>query len=215
MLVPLTPNDRNNPDMSITSKENHSERFQRLLKVLEKALTHSRSQLKVKEILQDCYGDDLSIFAVEGDSNALFSLFGSMLDGVHDDVLEKMKAELKERNVEETLVRLENITRRLEKKDQKEEKLENWDKESARTALASSFFGTKAAPGELVTYATVDSLSKERELLLQQIAEEEEKIAELDKMRHDQATVVDNRLADLQKIASQFEQTADMCSMAT
>lgn len=201
--------------MSNASTENRSERFQRLLKVQGKALTHSRSQLKVKEVLQDCYGDDLSIFAVEGDSNALFSLFGSMLDGVHDDVLDKMKAELKERNVEELLIKLEIITRRLEKKDEKERKIENWDKNSARNALTSSFFPTKAAPGDLVTYATVNSLSNERDLLLQQITEEETKIAELDKQRSDQADIVENLLADLQKIARQFEQAADMCSAAS
>lgn len=198
-----------------STQNNHSERFQRLLKVQEKALTHSRSQLKVKEILQDCYGDDLSIFAVEGDSNALFSLFGSMLDGVHEDILEQMKSELKERKVEELLIKLETITGRLEKKDEKEQKIENWDKNSARNALTSSFFTTKATPGELVTYATVSSLSQERDLLLQQIMEEETKIAELDKQRKDQAAVVENLLAGLQKVASQFEQAADMCSAAS
>lgn len=201
--------------MSNASTQNHSERFQRLLKVQEKALTHSRSQLKVKEILQDCYGDDLSIFAVEGDSNALFSLFGSMLDGVHDDVLEKMKLELNERNVKELLLKLESITRRLEQKDEKEQKIENWDKSSARNALTSSYIATKAMPGDLVTYATVSSLSHERDLLLQQIAEEETKIADLDKQRNDQATIVGDFLVDLQKVASQFEQTADMCSAAS
>lgn len=198
------------------SSNNQSERFQRLLKVQEKALTHSRSQLKVKEILQDCYGDDLSIFAVEGDCNALDSLFGSMLDGVHEDVLTKMQAELKERNVKERLVKLEQITRRLETKDEKEQEVENWDKESARTAVTSCAFGTKGiAPGELVTYATVDSLTKKRNLLLQQIEEEEQTIAQLDKQRQDQAILVDSRLAKLRKIASQFEQSADLCSMAT
>ena len=201
--------------MSNTSTQNHSERFHRLLKVQEKALTHSRSQLKVKEILQDCYGDDLSIFAVEGDSNALYSLFGGMLDGVHDTVLENMKLELNEQNVEELLIKLESITGRLEKKDEKEQKIENWDKTSARNALTSSFIATKAMPGDLVTYATVSSLSQERDLLLQQIAEEEAKIAELDNQRNDQAAIVGDLLADLQKVACQFEQAADMCSAAS
>jgi hypothetical protein len=201
--------------MSNISSENRSERFHRLVKVQEKALVHSRAQLKVKEMLQDCYGDDLSIFAVEGDINTLFSLFGNMLDGVHDSVLEKMKDELKERKVEELLSKLDNIIRRLEKKDEKEQKIENWDKDSARNAVTSSLFATKGAPGDLVTYATVDSLAKERDLLLQQIADEETKISELEARRQEQSRVAEDRLADLQKIASQFEQAADMCSAAS
>jgi len=189
-----------------------SNRYQLLLRTIEKALTHSRSQLNVSEIIKDCYGDDLNILISSDGDNALLALFESMLDRVHDKVTEGVKEDLAERQIEKMLVKLEKVVETLDQEQARKETAEEWDKESARQALKKASVG-KTVPADMVVYATYEKIFKERENLLQELELIERETADLEAQRANKLIYIEQCLSELRKAAGEFEDSADMCSM--
>jgi hypothetical protein len=198
--------------MTMASSSSSSLRFQRLLEVIEKALTQSRKNIDVAKLIQQCYGEDASIFAAQQGDNVLLSVLEGMLDRVHDSVTEDMLEFLKELQVEAKLIKFEEIATQLEMDEVWQQQQETNDKQSARRALEDAKLPKELKPADIVTYCAYQKILSERDGTLSEIAAIEKEIQQLAAQQADGSTRVESKLETVQAVGKELELSADMCS---
>jgi hypothetical protein len=187
-----------------------SVRYQRLLLVLNKALARSKSQLDLRQIVQECYGDDASIFQ---DDALLESLLDNMLDKAHKRVVDQMSELLQQRGIEQKLVRLEKVVTQLEQQAIQERRLQESAKAATRQACQDALLPSGLSPTDMLSYQSHQMLLQEEAELQRQIAQEEQAIEELETSKQQLSTHVQTRVRELQETGRELERSADMCSM--
>jgi len=194
-----------------------SVRYQRLLSVIEKALSQSKSQLDLEKVIKEIYGDDASIFGNDDDSdnNMLSSVIQSMLERVHDQVQESMTEHLQSQNVCQQLVKLEAILHKLEYEQASQQQADEKDKQSARQALEQSKLPKGIQPLDLVNYKAYQRMQQEREVLLNEITQTEKEIQEIKDRQQEQSQAMESRLTKIQQVGQELEKSADVCSMVS
>ena len=190
-----------------------SARYQRLVRVMEKALINSRAQFDIPAAIHQCYGEDASIFGSDEDVGLLQSVLEGMLDRVHDTVMEDMIKFLKEEHVEELLLKLERVVARLDAEEQRRREAEAQDKASARQALQEAKLPKGLDPADIFTYHSYQEMVKERDAMKNEIALIEQEIQQLEAKNENDLNQVNLSLQKVVATGKELEKSADMCSM--
>lgn len=206
-----------------SSPASQSIRYQRLLEVMDKAMTFSKSQFDVDKAVKECYGDDASIFA-QSDSNSsnkgsgsgdnmLQAVLDDLLSSVQDQVAEQMRQHFKELKVSEKLLKLENIIQKLEQENIQQRQAEDDDKQSARQALEQVRLPKGLSPTDIVNYQAFQTMKKEKDAMLEEIATVEREIEQLNAEKEERSMQMQERLLIMKEAGRELEKSADVCSM--
>jgi Nnf1 len=184
-----------------------SVRYQRLLEVLDLALTKSRSQFDVEQAVRQCYGD--------GDNEVFYTMLEGILDHLHTEVTADMMSFLREKGVEEKLLKLEAVIAKLDRDAAAKKQVAAKDKESAVAALQNAKLPANITPQDLVQYRTYQRMLQEKKLVQDEIDALEKELAELEAVRANSMETADARIGEMQAAKAELEQSADLCSMVS
>lgn len=191
-------------------------RYQRLIQVMQKVMTESRSQFDVNKAIQECYGEDASIFEQENNSNSnsnvLLSVMESMLDSVNDSVTDSMLQFLKENQVEAKLTKLEKILKKLEAQDTKKRAADAQDKESARLACEEAKLPEGLEPSDLIAYQAYQKILAEKQAMLDELSGVEQEIEQLEAQKGEMSKNVNSQIQAMEYAGKELEKSADICS---
>jgi hypothetical protein len=201
--------------------ESQSIRYQRLLEVMDKAMTFSKSQFDVGKAVKECYGDDASIFAQSDSNNGssgsgdnmLQAVLDNLLSSVQDQVAEEMRQHFKELNVAEKLLKLEKIIQKLEQEDVQRRQAEDDDKQSARQALEQVRLPKGLSPTDIVNYQAFQTMKKEKDAMVEEIAIVEREIEQLNADKEKRSLQMEERMSVMKEAGRELEKSADVCSM--
>jgi preprotein translocase subunit SecD len=203
-----------------SSPASQSIRYQRLLEVMDKVMTFSKSQFDVDKAVKECYGDDASIFAQSdsnngssGSDNMLQAVLDDLLSSAQDQVAEEMRKQLKELNVEDKLLKLEKIIQQLEQEEIQQRQAEDDDKQSARQALEQVRLPKGLSPTDIVNYQAFQTMKKEKDAMLEEIATVEREIEQLNAKKEERSRQMEERMSVMKTAGRELEKSADFCSM--
>ena len=189
-----------------------SERYKRLLEVIEKTLVQSRNNIDLKKVIDEAYGEDAAIF---GDNNVLTNMLATMLKKVHTDVSVEMERFLVENDVEEKLQKVEGIIRALQQQDERAERARNQQRNSVERALKNTLLPEGSSAMDVIKYRAYQKMQQEKEALEKELAGVEEQVTEMQQREQELVSSLDGDLQQLQQLGKEFEKSADVCSMVT
>jgi hypothetical protein len=218
-ITTTTKDDSTMAESSLPASQ--SIRYQRLLEVMDKAMTFSKSQFDVDKAVKECYGDDASIFAQSDSNNGssgsgdnmLQAVLDDLLSSVQDQVAEEMRQHFKELNVAEKLLKLEKIIQKFEQEDIKQRQAEDDDKQSARQALEQVRLPKGLTPTDIVNFQAFQAMKKEKEAMLEEIATVELEIEQLNADKEERSRQMEERMSVMKEAGRELEKSADVCSM--
>lgn len=150
-----------------------SERYQRLLTLLDKSLHESRKALDTDELINECYdAEDAKIFE-SSETNVLKTAVDSMLEGVNQKVRDQLISFLEKEKIQERLDQVEAIINNLDRQDEEQKRAEAEDKDSAQEAVKAVRLPKDILPGDIISYHAYRLMERERESLLEEIAKVE------------------------------------------
>jgi len=196
-----------------TNTASDSIRYQRLLEVMDKALSNSKSQFDFDKAVKECYGDDASIFQGDGADNMLQTVLENLMVGVQDQVATDMHSHLKSLEVESKLLKLEAIIQTLEQQDAVKQLAEDADKQSARQALEQVRLPVGLSPSDLMEWTSFQKMTQDRDALQQDIASIQGEIQLLCQEKEQQSQQMNARLSTMKEAGKELEKAADVCSM--
>lgn len=186
----------------------HTMRYQQLLQVIDKALQESRNSFNTEKAIQECYGEDASIFGS--------ATLQKLMDGVIDRVNTKSKTEtldmLQKQSVEQKLKQIEEIIALFDKKDQAHQSQEANDYESAKQALQNAKLPEGMLPEDICNYRAYQIMKKERDALETELIAVEEETRKMEQQIAQAEQAVKENIANVENVGSKLEQTADACS---
>ena len=185
-----------------------SARYQRLVEVLDLALTKGRSQLDVEKTVKECYGDD-------GDNAVFQSLLEGLLESVHREVTADTLCHFQQKQVETKLRRLDAAIRQLEHERDVQKRQAAREKAAAEKALQKAQLPEGVTAHDWVQYQTYQRLLQEKKLLGEEIAAEEAAVAQLEATQSQQARTASQRVQEMQAVSKELEKSADLCSMVS
>lgn len=166
-------------------------RYDQLIKIFEKCLSESSKCIDTKLAVEECYGDDLSMFATSSSKSnddgvqMLENLVRDILDKINESFLQdELPKILSKEKVELKLNILDQVIQEYLREQREKEELEKKDIESARDAVANTKFLPQGMNlGHMLTYQSyqmklkmkdelnckVEQLEAERDDLLKQI----------------------------------------------
>lgn len=188
-------------------------RFQRLLQALDKTLSKSRSQFDTEAAVSEYYGEETA--AIFDDTSMLRELLDTILEDMHDNVMQQVKTVLNEHNVKRQLDDIDNIFAEVENEKERIRLAEEQDKQSAREALETIKLPKGWHASDVVTLQAYEVLKKEHDTLLEDIGEMEKEIQELEAQGARESSAMEEQLQRMQQFGKQLEETADACSMVS
>lgn len=214
--------------LNITSGSNvvNSKRMKLLITIMEKALTESRRSIDCKEAVDECYGEDLSIFASPSNSSddatvsredartMLANLVDENLELLNDKVLAEFQAILKHEGVNQKLGHLEQILNQLEEHDRREREAEEEEKGLAQSSMETVSLPSGVKASDCVFYDAFRVKKEERDKLCAEIADVDDEFTKIEqeiKLCHDSIAL---SIAQIQEYDNNMVRTADVCSMA-
>jgi len=186
-------------------------RAQRLRELISKAMHHARSSFDLHAIVKDCYEDDMDMFGQ--DDAGVKGLLSSMLDQVHEEVIEGMDDAMKQKQVLEVLNKVDTIVGDLEHEDMVEATKESNEQKAAEEAVRQASLPQNAkSPEDVVRHAAYQKLLSEKQRLESEIACESERVDVLKEKHRSVLLQVDNNITRLDLLAKELEKSADLCS---
>jgi len=174
----------------------------------------SRKQFNTEEAIQECYGEDASMFAGgeggEDGNNVLASAIDAMVDRINDKVKNKMVAFLEQEQVAEQLNRVEAIVKTLDDEDEEQKQMEAEDRQSAREALEVVKLPKNISPEDVIRYESYKLMEKERDALLDEIAKVEQATKRLNERIEDHETSVNQGVTSLQEVEAKLQESASL-----
>lgn len=189
-----------------------SVRYEKLLKVLNTALVESRRKFNTEEAIEECYGDDASMFDDDagGGQSVLATAIDAMVDQVNENVKSNIVAYLEQEEIQEKLASVEAIINRLDANDEAQRQADEEDRQSARNALASVRLPKDVLPNDLIRYRSYKLMEKEREALLEEIAKVEEETKGLNERIAGHEDVVSRGVQSMQATEQQIQQSTQI-----
>jgi hypothetical protein len=185
-------------------------RYEQLLTGIDKALQESRSSFNTEKAIEECYGEDASIFG-----NATLQ---KLMDGVIDRVNTKSKGEmlefLKTQDVGNKLKNIEDLIHLFETQEKEAQEQESSDRESARQALQNAKLLKGMTPQDIVNYHAYQIIQKERNSLEAEIVAVGEESHRMEQQIAEAEQTVKETIAKVETVGAKLCKTADACSFA-
>ena len=196
---------------AMTSDSTKSMRYQQLLHVIDKALQESRKSFDTSATIQECYGDDASIFGVA----TLSTLLDSLVDRVNDKAKQDLLVELEKYGVKSKLEHVEDLIRELERLETERQEAESTDRQSATTALEKAKLPEGISPADIVSHRASVIMKKERDGLIEEIRKVEGEIKLMEQQIAQAEEKVNRGIANVEATGAKLERTADACSFVS
>ena len=185
-------------------------RYPRLLRAIDKCLLESRDRFDTQKAILECYGEDGAV--VFGGNHVLVGVLEGMMDKMHETVTMEMKKFVSEGQPRRRLERVEGIVRRLDRIDQHHKALDLQDRQSAQQALEQTKLPEGIRPMDIVTYHAHQTMTKEHERLVQEIARVETETQRLQEEVTKAEALVEEGMESLENTQKELGRTADVCS---
>jgi hypothetical protein len=183
-------------------------RYEQLLTVIDKALQESRNSFNTEKAIEECYGEDASIFGS--------ATLQKLMDGVIDRVNTKSKGEMLEflttQDVENRLKNIEDLIHLFETQEKESQEQEWSDRESAQQALQKAKLVEGMTPQDIVNYHAYQIIQKERDALEKDIMAVEEESRKMEEQIAQAEQAVRENIDHVENVGSKLCKTADACS---
>lgn len=186
-------------------------RYQKLLQVIDKALQESRKSFDTEAAIQECYGDDASIFGAA----TLAQLLDSLVDRVNDKAKQDIVDTMEKEQVESKLLHVERIMKKLEKMRDDKQAAESMDIQSASNALEKARLPEGIRPADIVSHRAYTIMKKERDGLAEEIASIEEETKLMREQIAQAESKVKQGLQNVEETGDKLGRTADACSFVS
>ena len=199
-------------------------RYDQLLNIFGKCLSESSKCIDTKLAVEECYGDDLSMFATSSSSSSKPNDDGvDMLENLVRDILDKINESflqnelpkiLSKEKVELKLNILDQVIQEYLREQREKEELENNDIESARDAVANTKFIPQGMNlGHMLTYQSYQMKLKMKDELNRKVehleAERGDLLKQIEVAQNDVKSVV----SGIDKsIVEPLNKNADICT---
>lgn len=172
--------------LTMTNTNQTSARYNQLLNAIDKALSESRNAFSTGDAIEECYGEDASMFQDGGDgtkphtNNVLASAIDAMVDRVEEKLRGEILEFLERERVQERLARVESIIDELDKSDQEQKQADADDRQSVRDALNNVLLPKDVFPAGIIRYQAYKLMEKELHSLKVEIANVENETQHID-----------------------------------
>jgi hypothetical protein len=215
-------------------------RYECLLTLIDKALGQSRKSFDTAQAVEDCYGEDATMFepsaaaASRGESkdendttnsrrkseigsnvNLLISVVDNMVDRVNERVKEEMVQWLQDNGVGDRLALIETIVARLDEEDAKAAQAELDDRHSARLALEAVKLPKGVTPSDILRYHAFQVMEKERDSLIDELNKVDLEIQALELRKSETSSKVEDQIQQMERVDKELERVANLCTMGT
>lgn len=193
---------------SAMSASSQSVRYQHLMKGIEKVLVESRNKISVKDAVKEGYGDDASVFG----EDQIEGVLEGMLDIVHSSVANEMAQFLQAENVENDIIKVEEILKTFDSMERAMQEMNEKDRESAKAALEQAQLPEGVKPTDVVKYRAYNVIMEEREKVSNLIEQYRDENNELEKLVRDARAKVESEIVKIEEVSRELDRTADVCS---
>lgn len=190
------------------SASSQSVRYQHLMKGIEKVLVESRNKISVKDAVKEGYGDDASVFG----EDQIEGVLEGMLDIVHSSVANEMAQFLQAENVENDIIKVEEILQAFDSMEHAMQEMNEKDRESAKAALEQAQLPEGVKPMDVVKYRAYNVIMEERDKVSNLIEQYRDENNELEKLVRDARAKVESEIVKIEEVSRELDRTADVCS---
>ncbi|CAB9517608.1 expressed unknown protein [Seminavis robusta] len=164
-----------------TTTTEEESRYNQLILLVDKALTHSRKDFDIDEAIKECYGEDASMFETKDSSeeNFLVSAINAMIDDVNKKVKKGFLDYLEKEEMKQKLDKLEAIIAKLDQEDEQMKQADEQDRRTAQAALDATRLPKGVTPDGLMRYHIYNKKKEDLALMEKKLAEEEAAIEKL------------------------------------
>ena len=184
------------------------ESYNRLVSVLNKALTKSTSQLDLDSLIQQVYANDAAIF---GDDQ-LHSVMESMLENLEETVQRDMQQYLQNTKVEHKLLVVERLVHNLQAQETARKQALQADKDRTVRALEQIKLPSGVKPMDLANYQQYQKLQQEKQRLLANMEAAETDIQTLEQTKADRQAQVSLQSTKIQTVDQEIKNVATFSS---
>jgi len=218
--------------MNQVKNEPKAKRMKIFVKAVDKALLSARSSIDAKIAVEECYGEDASIFASDGDTidldgwisgkanetdakEMLANLIDSMTERLNENLKSKIMSLLKEEGVDSILFQIESIIEKVER-----EKNEKWEDNKKDKNLTRKILNeTSSLPQELDPIDVIRCMAlkvkrEEKDRLLSEIAKIKEENNELERQIEKAKTNINERIEAMEHVKNELSQAANSCTFS-
>lgn len=209
-----------------SSEEPCSFRMQYFLKVLEKALKEVVDSVDTDKAVNECYGQDASIFsgktsplredsAEEGTSevNMLSNLIKETIFKINERVKSEIITVLEKEEVNEKLLNLERLLEEFEESEKKHQLMEEKDKKETQEVLDNVLnIPVGLSPLDLIKHHEYKLKLKEKDHLLSEIASLEAETELIEVQIKKGNSIIKTKLEEISEKGEQISRTANICS---
>ncbi|CAJ1953404.1 unnamed protein product [Cylindrotheca closterium] len=210
--IDTNPSDTAMSDPNPDSTQKKTTRYELLTKLIDMTLSRSRSSLNMDQMVRDTYGSDASIF---GGQEILEGIVDNMLDKMEDTVKERINQHMEKLGVKTRLDEIEDIIHELEEEARRQQQSEQDDIDSARQAFDQAVLPEGVNLGKAIHYVAYQKKLEHKEQLAKALQDMEDEIAALKNQQEEAESKVRKNSQKLQQVAQTLEKSADVCSMVT
>ena len=193
---------------SAMAASSDSIRYQQLMKGIDKVLVESRRKISVKDAVKEGYGDDASVFG----EDQIEEVLEGMLDIVHSSVANEMAKFLETENVENDIIKVEEIMKGFCSVERAMQEMNEKDRDSARAALEQAQLPEGVKPTDVVKYRAHNIIKEERQKLSNLIEQYRDENNELEKLVRDARAKVESEIVKIEEVSKELDRTADVCA---
>jgi uncharacterized phage infection (PIP) family protein YhgE len=207
----LTTTDVTVPTTNPTPSISRNAKF---LDIISKAIRKSHEAISIPEIIQQCYGEDASIFETEGDENdnLLVGLLDAALDKIDQELIGHVKSVIREQGAEKKLNCLDEAISKVEEMEIKAQEVEEYDRQSAQDAIRLSRIPEGISIEDVMLFQAYLIHKDAREDLKKSVAKYKEECDDLEEKINQQRNLVNERIEALDERHSKMSNAADLCS---
>ena len=211
--------------------DERSNRMKAFKKAMDKAILASHESINCKELVEECYGKDASIFTDNGDSTIDFSSFmqqsnttnadsnndmlttlvQSTIEKLNDRLNKDIQSLLRKEGVDDLFLKLEYILNELNRENREKLQKDELDKKVTIKAV-KMVSSLPTNPEDLVKHQAYAAKMEERDKLLAEISALEQ---ENDDMMSQVDTInssLRNEMPSLKDMEEEFSKVADFCT---
>jgi len=191
----------------------------KFLDIVSKAIRKSHEAISIPEIIQQCYGEDASIFetTTEGDGdgendNLLVGLLDAALDKIDQELMQYVEYVVGEQGVDTKLNCLDEANSKVEEMEIKAQEVEEYDRQSAQDAIRLSRIPDGISIEDVMLYQAYLIYKDAKEELQNSVTKYKEECQELEQQVSQQHKLVKERIEALDERNTKISNAADLCS---
>eukprot|EP00934_Nitzschia_sp_Nitz4_P000685 Nitzschia sp. Nitz4//scaffold168_size48592//35334//35975//NITZ4_007054-RA/size48592-processed-gene-0.40-mRNA-1//-1//CDS//3329538333//685//frame0 len=203
-------NNNNNNDKENTESSHRNVRFPTYETVVQKGLERSRKAVPVRQLVDQAWGDNATVLG----RDLLVGTLEDLMENVQEGVLADWKQQVQERNVQETLHRVESLMHQLEMEQQRQEMEEKQDEKTTQEALESTLLPKNVTLEDVYLYVRYQQSQEQKRALEEALQQVEDELGPLqEKLALETAREEEQLTKTLEPIAKQWTECAHQCSM--